>query len=440
MSRQHLSAWLSKLHRGRGLLLALLLLLGIAGTSGPWLGAWYHLRQGRIELQRYHPDKARRHLEAYLRLWPHNVTAHLLAARAARQMGAYDEAEEHLRQAQREQREPSEEVVLEWTLHRATLGDLDRTEPHLLPLTREDSERALLACEALATGYRRTYRIPQALTVLEIWLERRPNHVQALLLRGHLWGQINVFRRAIPDYQRVLEQEPEREEARRWLALCLVESSRWHEALPHLEDLHRQHPDDRDICVLLASCWSDLGQAEQARQILQAVLVERPDDPLALRSLGRTLLQEQQLAEAETCLRRAIAVAPYDYKAQWFLYEALRQQDKTTEAESQLERTQQLERRWTRYHEITQQELSARPLDVALHAELGSLLLDLGYTDAGRNWLLNAVHRDPQCRFAHEALARYYQQQGDAEKAAQHQRQVRAIPTAITNPAPPRQP
>jgi tetratricopeptide (TPR) repeat protein len=407
MIRQHLSAGLARLYRRRRLLLSLLLLLAVAVPAGLWLWAWYQFRQGQSELESSHPEKARRHLAACLRLWPQDITAHLLAARAARQLGFYDEAEEHLRQAQRGQREPSDEVVLEWALHRATLGDLARTESHLLPLTQEDSERALLCCEALAEGYRRTYRITQALAVLDIWLTRRPNNVRALLLRGHLWGQLNAFARAVPDYQSVLEQEPGQAEARRWLALCLVESSHWHEALPHLEDLHQQHPDDLDISVLLASCWSDLGQGDRARPLLQAVLAQRPNDPRALRSLGRTLLQEKQLAEAEACLRRAVAAAPYDYKIHWLLYEALRQQDKTAEAEDQLERTQQLEHRWTRYHEITQRELSKRPQDAALHAELGSLLLDLGYADAGRNWLLNALHRDPQCRLAREALARH---------------------------------
>lgn len=407
MIRQQLRAGLARLYRRRRLLLAFVLLLAVALPAVLWLWAWYQFRQGQSELESSHPEKAHHHLAACLRLWPQDIAAHLLAARAARQLGSYDEAEEHLRQAQRGQREPSDEVVLEWALHRATLGDLGRTESYLLPLTREDSERALLACEALAEGYRRTYRIPQALAVLDVWLMRRPNNVRALLLRGHLWGQINAFARAVPDYRSVLEQQPEREEARRWLALCLVENSQWSEARPYLEELHRQHPDDRDICVLLASCWSDAGQEEQARQMLQAVLAERPNDPLALRSLGRTLLHEQQLAQAETCLRRAVAADPHDYKAHWLLYEALRQQDKTAQAEDQLERTQQLERRWTRYHEITQRELSARPQDAALHAELGALLLDLGYTDAGRNWLLNALTRDPQCQLAREALARH---------------------------------
>jgi predicted Zn-dependent protease len=437
MGRRYASVWLSRLGRRRGLLLVLLLVLAGAALSAPWLGAWYHLRQGRLELQRYHAEKARRHLAAYLRWWPRDVTANLLASRAARQLGEFDEAEQHLRQAQQEQSVPSEEVILEWALHHATLGDLDRTEAYLLPLAREDSERSPLACEALAEGGRRTYRIPHVLGILDLWLKRQPDNVRAYLLRGHLYGQIHLYSKAVPNYRRVLELDPEQEEARRWLAVCLVEGLNWHEALPHLEVLQKQHPDNREVQVLMARCRSSLGERRQAEQILQAVAAEQPDNMMVLRSLGESLLQDNRPAEAEPWLRRAIALAPHDYKGNWFLYQALEKQNKIDAAERQLKRTEEVERLWNRFHTLTQREIPVRPHDVALQAELGALLLDMGFTDSSRNWLLNVLHRDPQCRPAHEALARYYQQQGDDEKAAQHRRQARAATDSTTSAVPP---
>jgi predicted Zn-dependent protease len=434
MGCQDTRAWVSRLYRRRGLLVALVLLL-FAVVAAPWVWAGYHFRQGSIELERYHPDKARRHLASFLRVWPRNVSARLLASRAARQLALFDEAEEHLRQAQREGREQSEEVMLEWALHRATLGDLDRTEAYLLPLVQEDSERSFLACEALAEGGRRNYRIPQVLAVLDLWLERRPNNVRALLLRGHLWGHIHSYSKAVPEYRRVLELDPEQEEARRWLAVCLVESAHWREALPFLKELQREHPTNRDAQVLLARCLGNLGQHQEAVQMLEDVLAERPDDVIALRSLGETLLQDQRPAEAEPRLRHAVEIAPHEYKTNWFLYQSLQQQEKTAEAERQLERTEEVERLWNRFHAVTQHEIPTRPHDIALQAELGTLLLDLGYTEAGRNWLLGALNRDPQARPVHEALARYYQQQGDAVQAAKHRRQARALSAPTTGPA-----
>jgi tetratricopeptide (TPR) repeat protein len=404
MFRLNRSSWLAaKLSRCRALLLVLLLLLGIA-ASGPWLWAWYQFIRGRSELEHFHPEKARRHLTACLRFWPRYVTAHVLAARAARQLEDYEDAEQHLLQAQREQRQPSEEIVLEWALYRAAVGDLKRTESYLLPLVQEESEEALLACEALAQGYQRNYRIPQALTLLDLWLKRHPNAVRPLLLRGRLWMQVSSWQRAVLDYRHVLELEPEREEAQRGLATCLVESSRWNEAVPYWEKLQQRYPTDPEIRVNLARCWCRLGQEQRAQQMLQSVLEESPNHPLALRSLGETFLQEQQPAEAEIWLRRAIHVAPQDYRSHILLYRALQQQDKTAEAEDQLDKANQIDLRWQRLSKITHHELATRPHDAVLQAELGVLLLDLGYEEAGRNWLFSALQEDPNCSTARAAL------------------------------------
>lgn len=406
MFRLNPSTWLAtKFSRRRALVLALLLLLG-AVASGPWLWAWHQLRQGRFELEHSHPEKARRHLNACLRFWPHHVTAHVLAARAARRLEDYQEAEKHLRQAQQQKRRPSEEVVLEleWALHRAAVGDLKHTESYLLPLTREDSEKALLACESLVQGYQRNYRIPQALFLLDLWLKRRPNDVRPLLLRGRLRMQVSSWQRAVPDYQRVLDLQPECEEAQRGLASCLTETTRWDKAVFYWEELYRRHPADLEVRANLARCWGHLGKEQQAQQMLRAVLQEHPDHLLALRSLGKILLQEQQPAEAETWFRRAVHAAPGDSRSHWLLYRTLQQQGKTTEAERQLDDVEQLERRWQRFNKITHQELLARPHDAVLQAELGVLLLALGYEEAGRNWLLVALQENPNCAPARAAL------------------------------------
>lgn len=388
----------------RAFLLAILFVLGTAAAMSPWLWAWHQFRQGQAELEQSHPEEARRHFNSCLRFWPHYVPAHLLAARAARRLEDYEEAEEHLRQAQDQQRQPSDEVVLEWALHRATLGDLKRMESYLLPLTQDDSEEAFLACEALAQGYQRNYRIPQALALLDRWLKRRPNEVRPLLLRGRLWMQVTSWKRAATDYLRVLELEPKREEAQRGLALCLTESMRWDEAMPYWKELQQQHPADLEVRTNLARCLANLGQEQHAQEMLRAVLQERPDNPAAQRSLGEILLQDQQPAEAETWLRRAVQAAPNDYRASWFLYRALQLQNKTAEAERQLDQANQLQRRWERLSRITQHELAARPHDIALYTELGVLLLDLGNEQAGRNWLLLALQKDPNFAPARTAL------------------------------------
>jgi tetratricopeptide (TPR) repeat protein len=387
----------------RALVPAVLLLLG-AVASGPRLWAWRHFLQGRSELEHFHPEEARRHLSACLRFWPGHLEGQLLAARAARQLEDFEEAEEHLRQAQRLGPPSSEKLLREWALNRAAKGDLRQTESYLLPLAQEESEQALPACEALIQGYQRTYRIPEALFLLDLWQKRRPDDVRPLLLRGRLWTAFARWQRAVPDYRRVLELEPEREEAQRGLALCLTEIGQEEEAAPCWEALQRRHPADRDVQVNLARCWSHLGQGQTAQQMLQAVLQECPDHFLALHSLGKMFLDQQRPAEAETWLRRAVRLAPQDHNSHWLLYRALLQQDKTAEAERLLDRTKRLELRWERLTRIIQHELPSRPHDAALQAELGIFLLEMGYETAGRNWLLSALQEDPHCASARAAL------------------------------------
>jgi len=406
MIHLHPVAWLLKQIRRPRFLLIAAVCLGSVALAAPWLWAGYHLRQARLELQRYHSEEALRHLSAYLRIWPHDVSAHLWAARAARRLEDYGEAEQHLLQAQREQRKASDAVMLEWALQRATVGDLEQTESYLLPLVQEDTDHAILACEALAEGNRRTYRVSQAGSLLDLWLKRRPDDLRALLLRGSLRKQTNNCQQAASDYRRVLELEPEREEAQRGLASCLTENASWAEATTYWEELYRRHPADLEVRVNLALCLSNREQEQQAQQMLLGVLAEHPDHLLALRSLGRILLQQQHPAQAEIWLRRAVLAAPQDYRSRLFLYQALQKQDKAAEAERQLDEANRLDHRWQRLHQIAQHELLARPYDAALQAELGVLLLDLGYEEAGRNWLLSALRCDSQCRPAQEALAR----------------------------------
>jgi tetratricopeptide (TPR) repeat protein len=406
MIHPHLLTMCVKLARRPRFLLALALILGSTVLAGFWLWSNYHLRQARLKLQQYHCEEARDHLSAYLQLWPHDVGAHLMAARAARRLEDFGEAEQQLLLAQGQRRKVPDEVLLEWALQRATEGNLEQAESYLLPLIQEDTDQALLACEALAEGYRRTYRLSQAFSLLDLWLKRRPDDVRALLLRGSLRKQTNNCQQATSDYRRVLELEPEREEALRGLASCLAESANWEEATPCWEELYRRHSTDLEVRVHLALCLSNREQQQQAQQMLGEVLEEHPDNLLALRSLGRILLQQQQPAEAEIWLRRAIRAAPQDYRSHLFLHQALQKQDKTAEAERELDEANRLELRWQRLHWIAQHELLTRPYDAASHAELGLILLDLGYEEAGRNWLLSALRCDPNCRPAKEALAR----------------------------------
>jgi predicted Zn-dependent protease len=404
--------------------IVLVLFLGFGVTlGGIVLWAWYQFRAGESALDRYHAEEALHYLERYLWLNPNSVQAHLLAGRAARRMGDLEGAEAHLRTCRRLYPDKSDEIALEWALLRVTLGDLDENEAYLLERGTRSRRDAALVLEALAEGYTRLYRITDALRCLERWLEQEPDNVQAVFLRGNLWWQIQVPHRGVPDYQRVLEIDPERHEARWRLARCLVEGGGYDQALPLLEQTLNHRPGDPEALVLLARCEHMLGQPERARERLDGVLRDHPDHALALRTRGQLALLSGQPAEAEEWLRRGVAVAPTDYQVSWFLAEALEQQGKSTEAQVQREQANKWRDRRARLGQILSRLMAEKPHDPALHAELGGLLIELGNAREGEGWLLSALHLDPGYRPAHAALAEYYQKQGDEERAQWHRRQ-----------------
>jgi tetratricopeptide (TPR) repeat protein len=410
--------------RRSGLVLLFLVVLGgVLWLGARHLWAWHHLSAGQSALERYHSAAALAHLNSCLEVWPGSASAHLLACRAARRTGAHDRAEQHLRECQRLEGDPSAESTLEKALLSASKGDLDEVEATLEEWVEKDPAQAPLVWEALAEGYLHMYRIRDALSCLDQWLRDQPDNVQALFLRGEVWRHVGSLRKAVPDYRQAAKLDPERLDARTWLAFCLLEIGQFDEAVTHLKALRRLQPEEPDVLVCLARCQSKLGQNDPARRLLTEVLAKYPDHGLALRTRGQLALMEKHPAEAEGWLRQAVCVCPHDYKAQYALYLALLHQGKKTAAEAQSRTTEELKKRKERMAKIQSQEMTRRPHDPALHCELGTLLLQVGYRDLGLRWLSSALHQDPHYAPAHAVLADYYAAHGDPEKAAFHRRQ-----------------
>jgi tetratricopeptide (TPR) repeat protein len=393
----------------------------VGGRHG-W--AYYQLRCGRAELDRYHPETAGHHLERCVAVWPGSVEARLLASRAARQRGDFEEADSHLRAAQRSLGGTSAEVALEWALLQAAGGNLLEVEDFLQRVTEKSPDQGPLVWEALVEGYVRVYRILDALACLDHWLEVDPDNLRALELRGLAYQKGRAAQRGAENLRRVIERDPQRDETRLRLAQCLLNVGSYEEALPHLERLAARRPDSAEIQVGLARCHNMRGQPEKARELLDAALKKYPEDGLALRTRGQFALADSQPEQAERWLRRATEVWPNDYQSHFLLGRALQEQRKTAEAKAQLELTDQIKGRAERMGELTSRKLSEQPLDPALHCEMGTLLLRNGHTSTGESWLKSALGLDPNYKPAHAALAEHYRAQGDEARAAEHRRQA----------------
>ena len=278
-------------------------------------------------------------------------------------------------------------------------------------------------------------RVVDALQCVDEWLARDPDNVQALFLRSNIFRQSGSWTKVAPDLRRVVELDPERSQARWWLAVALSNVGRYDEAVRHLE-LLRQHPpkdvDPTDILVRLAICRDRMGRPREVRELLDEVLAQRPEQGLALLTRGQIAKTNGQLPQAEEWLRKAARALPYDYTTHWALTECLRQQGKTKEAEKEETYANRLQDRWNRLKDITSQQMQQRPNDPDLFCEAGKLMLELGNPEGGKNWLFSALILDQQYVPALTALADYYAKQGDTAQAEDYRRQAQEerVPTS----------
>lgn len=391
-------------------------------ASAPFLWAAYHWYAGQSALKRYHSAEARTHFDKCLKIWPwsRNARTHLLAARAERRDGDIESAARHLRECQSTLGDNSPESVLEWAMLHAAGGDLKPVEEQLYTHARQRPEQAPLILEALAEGYIRTSRAVDALRCLEAWLSQEPENTQALYLRGNLFRQTDSLQKAADDYRRVVELDPDRHDARWSLAMALLAIGRYQEAADHLRIVRPFRSDEDEVLVCLAICNHRMGKSRDARPLLDAVLARQPDHGLALLTRAQMALTDGDLVESEKWLRQALRARPKDYKTNWLLAECLQKQDRVEEAESQRARAEKIRERLDRQSEISGRLISENPDDPALPYELGQIQLELGDPQHAEIWFFSALRLDEHYVPALKALAGYYQQRGDADKAEEY--------------------
>src|SRR5207244_9861811 len=118
-------------------------------------------------------------------------------------------------------------------------------------------------------------------------------------------------------------------------------------------------------------------------------------------------------------LGRAAVRMPYDRDTLYNLYQCLLQRGQRDEAQQYLERVEKIGADRQLLAELTR-KITASPKDPALRHEAGLICLRNGQEQEGVRWLHSALVEDPAHRPSHQALAKYYQQVGQAQKAAYH--------------------
>jgi tetratricopeptide (TPR) repeat protein len=421
---------------GRCLAVAALLavLLGAAGLVGVHLWAGHHLRAARSCVGRYHSLEAQEHLEAVLAVRPHDPEVLLLSARTARRLGAADQAVRFLDECQKVRGKDDTDLFLEQALLRVERGETDRLREFCRTLVLQDHPSAPLVLEALTRAYLHQFRYGDAAEAIARWLERRPGDVQALYFQALLLDQRLSQREAADAYRRVLECDPDFDEARARLVEQLLQLHMAAEALGHAEYLHRRRPDDPRVEVFLARCREQMGQHEEAVRLLDRVLARHPDNGQALFERGQQALRSGQTDEAERWLRQAVVREPGDYKVRYAYFLCLGRNGKAAEAAEEQRRLDQVRADMERIQEIAGRLMQQTPHSAALHCEVGLISLRAGALAEGKRWLHSALQEDPQYAPAHRALATLYEHTGEPALAAHHRRLAEAAPARTPAP------
>jgi len=278
--------------------------------------------------------------------------------------------------------------------------------------------------EALAEGYSVCCRLPDAVRCLTRLLETAPDQVPGLVRRAAAWDQLGHSQHALEDYRKAVAREGTHFQARLGLADVLVRMKQEKEALGQYEVLHQQQPDNRAVQLGLAHCQRVLGQTAEAQRLLDAVLAEglQPPHPLDAQVLcerAQLALAAGQLGKARDWLERALQKAPQDRQINYQYLQCLHRLRLPEEARRCEERIQRIDADLVELRQA-RQRATETPNDPRPRCQAGEVSLRLGQTKQGLRWLYSALQEDPEHGRTHQALARYFEENGNLQMAERH--------------------
>lgn len=420
-------------HRRTRRRLGIAVLVAALALAAPVLWTIWNVHAARQAADRNRPDDALALLRRCPGVWPVRGRLLLEEARVLRRAGRIDQAGPTLDAALAAGGDP-DEAALERTLQHVQLGDLDTDRAYLHGLLDQGHPDSVLILEALAQGYLRSFRLSDAVAVLDRWLALRPGAVAALLWRAQAYERQNRTGDAARDLADALALDPERREARLQLGRLLLDTNRADEALAHFDRLAQPAPsgatpapDDPAVVLGRARARRLLGQTEEARTILDDLLARQPDHADALTERGLLELAVGEPAAAEPFLRKAVAHAPFDREPVYNLGVCLQQMGRTEEARDWQDRLRKIDDDLKTLREVTLR-IQSRPRDPVPRTEAARILLRNHQNREAHRWLQSALALDPAYAPAHQLLADWYEAEHRPDEARRHRAAARPSP------------
>jgi len=400
--------------------------IGLTGTGSAFYG--YALHQWRLAEQAASESRwkdAAGPLAFCLEVWPRSTPVHLLAARVARSLGDFARAEALLNRCSRLEGRQTQVVQLEFLLMRVQTGAVDEVAPVLVELVDSNHPDTPLILETLGRAFLYNLRYSPALVMIDRWIEAAPDNPEPHRLRGWLLERVNRADEALASYERALKLDPELIGVRLSIVDILLGTSKAPDALPHLQILTKQAPQRTDVMARVGQCKLLLGELDEARRLMEAALPGMPKDAPLLIALARLEMNAGgNPAKAEEYLTRILKADPADVEAQFVLVSALELQGRQEEAKAARQRHDEVKALLERANRLLEGEAENPTTDPETVYELGASLLRIGHARLGLYWLHEALARAPDYRPAHQALADYYEDIGDATRAAAHRKRL----------------
>jgi Flp pilus assembly protein TadD len=173
-------------------------------------------------------------------------------------------------------------------------------------------------------------KLDEATAYFQKALQNQPNNpnIRSNLRMALAETETTRDEEAMIELRNTLETHPDFADARRSLAVILLQKGRVDEAIAQFQIIREQYPDNPMASFDLGNAYFQKGQMDEAAAFYQNALKIKPDDVSALNNLGTAFLKKGMVDEAAVQFRKALALQPDFALARTNLTKALLQKER----------------------------------------------------------------------------------------------------------------
>lgn len=287
---------------GLGKIFAAAILLAFPAADSAHANSSSHLELAKEEVAKNDPLTAIIHLRNAVKDDPDNPVVRRLLGKLLLDVGNPAVAESHLLQAYDLEPDMETGVLLADALHK--LGQKGAAFKHLQALEERFADQQfeplylVKAKVLLALG-----RLEEAQKSLEMYLERQPLDVEALIIDARLKLTTGALEQAAGSIRRALDVDPSSAPAI-WAHVDIdAAAGRFDEAMSNLDRLTKILPEDPDLVVVRAALLIQMGRSDEAHRHLKTLLAGKPAVPSASLLLAGLAAAEGRFDDSQTILQ-----------------------------------------------------------------------------------------------------------------------------------------